>query len=72
MNKKYISVDTLKYRSSNPFNSSFSLDIPIINKIKDIELLNLQLPIGFYNIRDNCNTFYFKQGSYIVTGKQMN
>ena len=60
---QYINIDTYKTQTSTPFNSIYQLEIPIIRKIKNLELLNLQMPLGFYNIRDNCNTFYFLQNS---------
>lgn len=65
MNNKYsyISFDSLNASTSSPFNCISKLDIPIVEKIDSVELLNLQMPLGFYNIRTNCNTFYFKQGA---------
>lgn len=59
----YVNIDTKQNINNPPFNTTFPLDIPIVGNIEYVSLLNLQLPIGFYNIRSNCNTFYFKQGT---------
>ena len=58
----YINFDTININgSTTPFNCIAPLEIPLKDKIKSIELIDIQIPIGFYNIRSPYNTFTFLQ-----------
>ena len=60
----YINFDTININgSTTPFNCIAPLEIPLKDKIKSIELIDIQIPIGFYNIRSPYNTFTFLQNT---------
>src|SRR6476620_7097821 len=49
-----------------PFDVIVQLDIPTRERISSIQLMSMELPVGFYNIRAGCNTLAFtttKSGS---------
>jgi len=52
----FLNFDTNLIQTSNPFNSQFILSDPL-RKIKKIYLKSVELPINFYNVRPNFNSF---------------
>src|SRR6476646_4412613 len=70
MKHQYINVDTYTNKvlgsATNPFDVTVQLDMPIRERIRSIQLMSMELPVGFYNIRAGCNTLAFtttKSGS---------
>ena len=52
----FLNFDTNLIQTSNPFNSQFILSDPL-RKIRKIYLKSVELPINFYNVRNNFNSF---------------
>ena len=52
----FLNFDTNLITTSNPFDSRFILSDPL-RRIKRIYLKSVELPINFYNVRSNFNTF---------------
>ena len=59
----YLNVDSYTSSTTTPFNFTTGFNIPISNKVKTLELMDIQIPIGWYNIRSPYNTFYFYQNT---------
>ena len=56
-NFQFLNFDTNLISASTPFNCQFVLSDPL-RRIKRIYLKSVELPINFYNVRSNFNTFY--------------
>ena len=64
MKSFYLNFDTKNLTSGSPFNCHIKCDQPVQGKLNKIYLRSLEMPISWYNIRSDYNTFtIFKNGT---------